>query len=83
MPKQIQPVEQIVQSLLNLRNEMVARGQSEIAFKINSCLFSQYPHEPHSAAWREKYAASSWINDVDRQSGAFTQEEIANSTAWR
>jgi hypothetical protein len=27
--------------------------------------------------------ASSWEGEVDRQSGAFTQEEISNSTAWR
>lgn len=26
---------------------------------------------------------SSWVGDVDRQSGAFTQDEIDNSTAWR
>jgi len=61
MSKEIQSVEQIVQSLINLRNEMVACGRSEIAFKINSCLFSEYPHAPHSAAWREKYAAENWI----------------------
>ena len=59
--KQVQPIEQVVQSLLNLRNEMAANGQSEIAFKINSCLFSEYPHKPHSEAWRKKYAAESWI----------------------
>jgi len=26
---------------------------------------------------------SSWEGDIDRQSGAFTQEEIMSSTAWR
>ena len=83
MSKQIQPLDKIVESLINLRNEMIARGDSEYAFKINSCLFSEYPHELHSAAWREKYAASSWINEVDSQSGAFTQEEINNSAARR
>lgn len=61
MTKQIQPVDKIVESLINLRNEMVTRGDSEYAFKINSCLFSEYPHTPHSAQWREKYAAENWI----------------------
>lgn len=61
MTKQIQPLDSIVNSLINLRTEMVARGESEIAFKINSCLFSEYPHTPHSAAWREKYAAENWV----------------------
>ncbi len=32
---------------------------------------------------REQAAISSWEGDVDRQSGAFTQEEIDNSTRWR
>lgn len=59
--KQIQSVEKIVNSLTNLRNEMAAQGQSEIAFKINSCMFAEYPHAPHSQAWREKYAAENWI----------------------
>lgn len=83
MSKQLQAPERVVQSLLNLRDELVARGESEIAFKINSCLFSEYPHAAHSPAWRAKYAAESWVGNVDRQSGAFTQEEIDNSTAWR
>ena len=61
MSKQIQSLNKIVESLINLRNEMVARGDSEYAFKINSCLFSEYPHAPHSAAWREKYAAENWF----------------------
>ena len=59
--KQLQAQEKIVESLLNLRNEMARRGYSEIAFKINSCLFSEYPHTPHSASWREKYASENWI----------------------
>lgn len=59
--KKIQPQEKIIESLLNLRTEMVNRGYSEIAFKINSCLFSEYPHLPHSQAWREKYAEENWI----------------------
>ena len=61
MSKQIQSPEKMVESLLNLRNELVRRGYSEIAFKINSCLFSEYPHSTHSPAWREKYAAENWI----------------------
>lgn len=81
MSKQIQPVEQIVQSLINLREELVARGATEIAFKINSCLYSEYPHANHKPDWIARH--SSWRGEVDRQSGAFTQEEIANSTAWR
>jgi len=28
-------------------------------------------------------SASSWNGEVDRQSGAFTQEEINNSTEWK
>jgi hypothetical protein len=59
--KQIQPVDKIVESLINLRTEMVALGYSEFAFKINSCLFNEYPHGPHSQAWREKYAEENWI----------------------
>lgn len=59
--KQLRSQEKIVESLLNLRDEMAARGDSEYAFKINSCLFSEYPHAPHSQAWREKYAAENWI----------------------
>ena len=37
--KQLQTQEKMVESLLNLRNELARRGYSEIAFKINSCLF--------------------------------------------
>ena len=74
MSKQIQNPELVIQSLLNLRAELIARGESEIVFKINSCLYSEYPHANH---------ASSWIGVVDRQSGAFTQDEIDNATAWR
>lgn len=62
MSKPLQPTEKIVQSLINLRDEMVALGHSEIAFKINSCLFSEYPHEVHSKAWREKYSPDSWMS---------------------
>ena len=59
--KQLQSPDKIVESLINLRTEMVAQGYPEIAFKINSCLFSEYPHAPHSVAWREKYAVENWI----------------------
>lgn len=59
--KQIQSLDKIVESLTNLRNEMVALGYSEFAFKINSCLFSEYPHSTHSKAWHEKYAAENWF----------------------
>ena len=59
--KQLQSQEKMVESLLNLRNELARRGYSEIAFKINSCLFNEYPHSTHSSAWREKYVSSNWI----------------------
>ena len=59
--KQLQPQDKMVESLLNLRNELVSLGYSEFAFKINSCLFSEYPHSTHSKAWREKYVAENWI----------------------
>jgi len=39
----------IVESLENLKKELIYRQDNsvvrEILFKINSCLFSEYPHE--------------------------------------
>ena len=61
MSKQIQPVEQIVEAMIALRDEMVRRGYPEFAFRINSCLYGTYPQKPGSQQWREKYAADSWI----------------------
>lgn len=43
--KQLQPTELIVKSLINLRSEMIACGNNEITQKINSCLYSEHPHD--------------------------------------
>ena len=46
-PKKIQPKADIVESLINLREELMERTDTtsrEMVFKINSCLFSKYPH---------------------------------------
>lgn len=43
--KTLKPDAQIVESLLNLRNELYARqnpDHAEIFFKINSCLYATY-----------------------------------------
>lgn len=34
----------MARSLLNLRAEMEERGEMEFYYKINSCLYSKYPH---------------------------------------
>ena len=34
----------MVESLENLKKEMLLRDDVEYAFKINSCLYSKYPH---------------------------------------
>lgn len=44
--------DKVVASLKNLRAELLKRQSGcvvsrEILFKINSCLFSQYPHQSH------------------------------------
>ncbi len=45
--KTLQPDNKIVKSLLNLRNELYLRSKDplsdEIFFKINSCLYKEYP----------------------------------------
>jgi hypothetical protein len=44
--KELQPNEQIVRSLINLRDELFDRKDSALAeafFKINSCLYREYP----------------------------------------
>lgn len=48
-PKVKQPDIKIVESLENLKKELERRQEfdltaREILFKINSCLFSKYPH---------------------------------------
>lgn len=46
-PKKLQPKADIVESLLYLREELMQRTDTtsrEVVFKINSCLFSKYPH---------------------------------------
>jgi hypothetical protein len=48
--KQLQPLELIVQSLENLKKELSMHSEpicQEIWFKINSCLYSEYPHKKH------------------------------------
>ena len=45
--KPVQPAEKVVESLMNLREELLGQDDlksREIVFKINSCLFSEYPH---------------------------------------
>ena len=46
--KTLQPDHKVVKSLLNLRNELYLRSKdassNEIFFKINSCLYKEYPH---------------------------------------
>ena len=52
--KLLQPNEQIVKSLLALQDELVSQQKEDrnrlstdelaILYKINSCLFSEYPH---------------------------------------
>ena len=49
MDKPVQTAEQVIASLLNLKEELVLRQANnpvcrEILFKINSCLYSKYPH---------------------------------------
>ena len=78
MSKQLQSLDQIVESLIKLREEMFASGKNEIGFKINSCLYSQYPHQ-----YPTTKKVDSWKGEVDRQGGSFTQDEINNATAWR
>lgn len=53
-PKVKQPDAKIVQSLEALKEELISRQESchvsrEILFKINSCLFREYP-----PAWRQE-----------------------------
>ena len=48
MSKQLQNPNKVVESLQNLRDELWVRASydltaKEICFKINSCLFDQYP----------------------------------------
>lgn len=50
-PKPLSPYSDMAKSLTNLRNELVGKhgtrvAVEEIVFKINSCLYSQYPHQP-------------------------------------
>jgi len=48
--KELQERNQIVKSLINLRTELSKNTDTrsrEIMFKINSCLFSEYPHKEH------------------------------------
>jgi hypothetical protein len=49
IPKQVVDYKTLVDSLTNLKNELVDRQHNdlvarEILFKLNSCLFSEYPH---------------------------------------
>ena len=43
-PKPVQEQYVMAQSLLDLRKEMEECGNMEIYYKINSCLYSKYPH---------------------------------------
>ena len=60
--KQKQPNAKIVESLENLKAEIsehVDTRSREIWFKINSCLYSQYPHNNHTTQTNE-------INDIKK-----------------
>ncbi len=49
MRKQQKPDNEIVRSLINLRDELIDKDidkYHEIFFKINSCLYDQYPVHP-------------------------------------
>lgn len=73
--KQAQPVEKIIESLIILRNEMVALGYPEFAFKINSCIVGDYSSASNSIVQRQKYAFENWYvkleNDEQENFGAF------------
>lgn len=53
MAKPLKSRDEIVQSLENLKKELELRDNDsyimarEIWFKINSCLYSEYPHSAH------------------------------------
>lgn len=45
--KEYKSKDEIINSLLNLREELAKHSDTrsrEVVFKINSCLFSKYPH---------------------------------------
>ena len=51
IPKQKQPDAQIVASLENLKKEILEKymynpDMRMVLFKINSCLYREYPHNP-------------------------------------
>jgi hypothetical protein len=56
--KTLQPDNKIVKSLLNLRDELYLRSNdassAEIFFKINSCLYKEYPHIVNTHVAQEK-----------------------------
>ena len=50
--KQIVSEQQLIQSILNLRAELYEKDDimvnaREIFFKLNSCLYAEYPHKEH------------------------------------
>jgi len=51
--KVLQPNDKIVESLLRLKGELWEKQDDqlrEVFFKINSCLYSEYPHGNHNRA---------------------------------
>ena len=49
--KRLAPYNSLVSSIKNLRDELMKQPDANvrvIAFKLNSCLFSEYPHKEHT-----------------------------------
>jgi len=63
------------------REKLLARIQEALDHPIT--LSEERRLKKMLAALVQEEAESSWKGEVDRQSGAFTEEEIANATAWR
>lgn len=62
----------LVESLLNLRTEMIANGHDEYAMKLNSCIYSKYPVNHHMDSWNaiyKKYASVGVIPGIDAAGG--------------
>jgi hypothetical protein len=53
--KSLQPADKVVQSLIALRDELftqepISVHEKILFFKINSCLYREYPHKNHEAS---------------------------------
>lgn len=52
----------------------------QVKSKVNNCFKIKRVFKPDLD---KSDGDSTWVNDVDRQSGAFTDPEIANSRTWK